>query len=98
MTLNEIQITAEPICRRHCVRRLELFGSFARGEAKVNSDIDFCVSFEDLPPAEYSRQFFGLLHDLEDAFHITVDLLTEASVRKVSLRKNLKTDGILVYG
>ena len=98
MTLNEIKVTAEPICRRHRVQRLELFGSRARGEAGADSDIDFYVSFEDLPPAEYSRQFFGLLHDLEDAFHTTIDLLTEASVRKVSLKKNLKTDGVLVYG
>ena len=98
MTLNEIKVTAEPICRRHRVRRLELFGSRARGEAGADSDIDFCVSFEELPPAEYSRQFFGLLHDLEDALHTTVDLLTESSIRKVSLKKNLKTDGVLVYG
>jgi hypothetical protein len=77
---------------------MELFGSRARGEAGTDSDIDFCISFEDLPPAEYSRQFFGLLHDLEDAFHTTVDLLTEASIRKASLKRNLKIDGVLVYG
>jgi predicted nucleotidyltransferase len=98
MTLNEIKATAEPICRRHRVRRLELFGSRARGEAGADSDIDFCVSFEELPPSEYARQFFGLLHDLEDAFHITVDLLTEASVHKASLKKSLLTDGVIVYG
>jgi predicted nucleotidyltransferase len=98
MTLNEIKATAEPICRRHRVRRLDLFGSHARGEAGADSDIDFCVSFEELPPSEYARQFFGLLHDLEDAFHTTVDLLTEASIRKASLKKNLATDGVLVYG
>ena len=98
MTLNEIKATAEPICRRHRVRRLELFGSRARGEAGADSDIDFCVSFEELPPSEYARQFFGLLHDLEDAFHTTVDLLTEVSVRKASLKKSLQTDGIIVYG
>lgn len=98
MTVEEIRSTAEPICRRHQVRRLELFGSCARAEAGANSDIDFCVSFEDIPPAEYSRQFFGLLHDLEDAFHSAVDLLTEASIKKESLKRSLRQDGILVYG
>jgi predicted nucleotidyltransferase len=98
MTLNEIKAVAAPICSRHRVRRLQLFGSRARNEAGVGSDIDFCVSFEELSPSEYSRQFFGLLHDLEDAFHTTVDLLTEASIRKVSLRKSLQMDGVLVYG
>ena len=98
MTLNDIKTTAEPICRRHRVRRLELFGSRARGDAGADSDMDFCVAFEELSPSEYARQFFGLLHDLEDAFHTTVDLLTEASIRKVSLKKSLQMDGILVYG
>ena len=98
MTVNEIRVTAEPICLRHRVRRLDLFGSFARGEAQEGSDIDFCVLFEELPPREYSRHFFGLLHDLEDALHSTIDLLTEGSVRRDSLRKNLKADGVCIYG
>ena len=98
MTVNEIRCAAEPICRRHRVRRLDLFGSCARGEAREGSDIDFCVLFEELPPPEYSRHFFGLLHDLEDALHGTIDLLTEGSVRRESLRKNIKSDGVCVYG
>ena len=98
MTLNEIKAIAEPICRRHRVRRLDLFGSCARGEARTGSDIDFCVSFEEIPPSEYSRQFFGLLHDLEDAFHTTIDLLTETSIHKRSLKTSLQMDGVRVYG
>lgn len=98
MTLDDIKETAAPICSRHRVRRLELFGSCARGEAVEGSDMDFCVSFDALPPSEYARQFFGLLHDLEDAFHTTVDLLTESSVRKQSLKDSLQRDGVLLYG
>ena len=98
MTVNEIKQTAEPICRRHRVRRLDLFGSRARGDAKANSDIDLCVLLEDLPPAEYSKHFFGLLHELEDAFHTTVDLLTDGSIRKASVRNSLQSDGICIYG
>lgn len=98
MTVNEIMEKATPVCRRHRVRRLELFGSSARGEASTGSDLDFCVAFEDLPPAEYARQFFGLLHDLEDTFHQAIDLLTARSIRKESLRKSLQRDGVCVYG
>ena len=98
MTVTEIKKTAEPICRRHHVRRLELFGSSARGEARADSDIDFCVLFEDLPPSEYAKQFFGLLHELEDAFRTTVDLLTATSIRKASLQDSLRSDGICIYG
>lgn len=98
MTLSDIKEKAAPICNRHQVRRLELFGSCARGEATEGSDMDFCVSFDALPPAEYARQFFGLLHDLEDAFHATIDLLTESSIRKQSLKESLQRDGVCLYG
>ena len=98
MTVDDIKNTAGPICRRYNVRRLDLFGSRARGNANANSDIDFCVQLDDLPPAEYSRQFFGLLHELEDAFHTTIDLLTRGSIRKASLRNSLESDGICIYG
>ena len=35
------QVTA--ICKRNCVKRLDLFGSFATGTATPTSDIDFVV-------------------------------------------------------
>ncbi len=98
MTLDEIREKAAPICTHHRVRRLQLFGSCARGEAGAGSDLDFCVSFEPLSPAEYSHQFFGLLHDLEDTFQTAVDLLTEPSIHKASLKKSLQRDGVCVYG
>ena len=34
------------VCRRHRVRRLSLFGSVARGEARPDSDVDLLVEFE----------------------------------------------------
>ncbi len=98
MTRNEIREVVGPICSRHRVRRLDLFGSRARGEDGPDSDFDFCVLFEDLPPSEYSRQFFSLLHDLEDALHATIDLLTEGSIRRASLRSRIQSDGVCVYG
>jgi predicted nucleotidyltransferase len=98
MTLNDIRDKAAPLCARHKVCSLKLFGSAARGEAVAGSDLDFCVSFQKLPPSEYAREFFGLLHDLEDVFQSAVDLLTDSSIRKESLRKNLQKDGVPVYG
>ncbi|MEG0494009.1 MAG: nucleotidyltransferase domain-containing protein, partial [Clostridia bacterium] len=31
------------------VKRVELFGSYANGSAKVNSDVDFLVEFSESP-------------------------------------------------
>ncbi|MCF7818174.1 MAG: nucleotidyltransferase domain-containing protein [Kiritimatiellales bacterium] len=98
MNLQEIKESVAPICSRYGVRRLDLFGSYARGEQHDGSDIDFCVSFQALPPAEYAKKFFGLLHDLEDSLHASIDLLTVSSIKKPSLRNDIAQHGICVYG
>ena len=52
-TVSEIKRTCVPILRRSGVRKSELFGSFARGDAKRSSDVDLLVEFaprsKDLP-------------------------------------------------
>ena len=98
MNLQEIKESVAPLCSRYGVRRLDLFGSYARGEQHAGSDIDFCVSFRDVPPAEYARIFFGLLHELEDTLHTSIDLLTAASIKKPSLREDIANNGVCVYG
>ncbi|VGO15853.1 hypothetical protein PDESU_04440 [Pontiella desulfatans] len=98
MNLPEIKKSVAPICKRYDVRRLDVFGSYARGEQHMGSDIDFCVSFRDLPPAEYAKKFFGLLHELEDTLHTSIDLLTASSIKKPSLRQDIKQNGVCVYG
>jgi predicted nucleotidyltransferase len=34
------------ICRKHRIRRLSLFGSTLKGEARLGSDVDLLVEFE----------------------------------------------------
>ncbi|MFA5689253.1 MAG: nucleotidyltransferase domain-containing protein [Kiritimatiellales bacterium] len=98
MDLEQIKLKVTPICRRYFVRQMDLFGSRARGDAGGKSDFDFCVRFNELSPAEYSRNYFGLLHELEDSFESPVDLLPAESVTRTSLKKNLHSEGIRVYG
>ncbi len=58
------------------VRRIGLFGSFARGEQKKNSDIDFLVEFYE-PTFD---NFIDLLFSLEDLFGRKVELITDGSL------------------
>jgi len=59
------------------VRRLGLFGSYARGEAIPGSDLDFVV--------ELSEKSFDAYMDtklfLEDLFRSRVDLVTMSSIK-----------------
>ena len=60
------------------VRSLALFGSTARGEARVGSDVDFLVDFVG---AATFDQYMGLKIFLEDLLGCSVDLVTRKRVR-----------------
>jgi uncharacterized protein len=98
MDILDIKQTVDPICAKHGVRRLDLFGSYARGEQHDKSDLDFCVAFNDFPPSEYAQRFFGFLHDLEDTLQRPIDLLTGSSIKKSSLKNEITQHGICIYG
>ncbi|MBM3286358.1 MAG: nucleotidyltransferase family protein [Candidatus Eisenbacteria bacterium] len=68
------------LCRRYHVARLEVFGSFARGDARPESDVDVLVTLE--PGVGIGLEFVALKQELEGLFGRRVDLLTRASVER----------------
>lgn len=66
---------------KYKVKRIGIFGSFARGEQNLKSDIDFFVDFEE-PSLE---NFMGLSHFLEDLFGRKVEILTPAGVESIRI-------------
>lgn len=96
MTLEEIKKVALPACREFKVKRLDLFGSLARGEENADSDVDLLVEFEE-PDQHPSKRFFGLLHYLEDTLERGVDLLTVNSLRNPYLRRRVLKEKMNIY-
>ena len=43
LTIDEIKAVVTPICERYGVDKVTLFGSYARGEADDQSDVDLMV-------------------------------------------------------
>lgn len=74
------------------VRDLALFGSAARDEADLRSDIDILVDFDG--PAT-SRRYFGVQFYLEDLLGCPVDLVTHKALRK-ELRPAIEGEAIHV--
>lgn len=66
------------VASTHGVRSISVFGSVARGDAKVDSDVDFLVEFEP------GRSLFDLLHlqdDLEDLLGRAVDVVSVGGLK-----------------
>lgn len=72
-TINELINVISPIAEKHNVSRVYLFGSYARGEADEESDIDLRIN-ADQPNTLFALG--GLYADLEEALGKSLDLVT----------------------
>jgi hypothetical protein len=70
-------------------RWIGVFGSFARGEARGDSDVDVYVEFDDAKRT-YDN-FFALHERLEQLFGRRVDLVTDKSLCETKARLILPT-------
>lgn len=87
------------LCRRHHARRLELFGSAARGDFDAQrSDLDFLVELEEgLPPGALAQAFFDLKDGLEALFGRSVDLVMARSIRNPHFLRRVNAERQVVY-
>ena len=88
------------LCRRSHVRRLEVFGSAARGGDfdSARSDVDFLVEFESDPEAQSFKNYFDLKEALELLLGRPVDLVEAGAVRNPYLRASMEGSRESVYG
>ena len=84
------------LCEKYNVRRLDVFGSVARGSDSNRSDIDFLVEFNN-PELAASSRYFGLLFDLESTLERPVDLLTTGSLKNSYFRQRVLSERITIY-
>jgi uncharacterized protein len=81
------------LCRRHHVRRLDLFGSAVTHRFDpAHSDLDMLVAFDDLPPGSYADAYFSLKQELESLFGRDVDLLTNAALQNPYFRREVEAN------
>lgn len=92
-TIDEIQKIAIPIVKQYGIDRLCLFGSYARGDANENSDLDFLIDKGELKGL---MQYISLLNQLEEKFNCHVDLVSTGTSNKKFLNK-IKKDRVLLY-
>ena len=76
--MDELTEKIRPIAESYNIDKVYLFGSYARGEAIEESDIDLIVNAEKLK----GLKFFGFYEDLKEAFQKKVDLITEEQINR----------------
>lgn len=81
--------------RRAGVRHLSLFGSLARGDATVDSDVDLAVEFDPAARMDLFR-LAALDRRIAEILGRRVDLLPEP-VEKPGLRANIDRDRRLAF-
>ena len=85
------------LCRRNGVKRLEVFGSAARGDFDpARSDIDFLVELSPDPAANPFDPYFALKDALETMFGRPVDLVSMGSIDNPYVRSAIERDRQLV--
>lgn len=82
-TIQEIRSKVLPILVKYRIPAMYLFGSYARGDATEDSDIDFLIDTTGTELTSLLR--LGALYcDLEEAFQKPIDLITVRSIMQES--------------
>ncbi|MCD8365461.1 MAG: nucleotidyltransferase domain-containing protein [Clostridiales bacterium] len=81
LTIEKISELVKPIALKYKVKEIYLFGSYARGEATEESDLDFLV----FGGSQFKlTMIFALAEDLRDIFGKDVDVFEINEVNKES--------------
>lgn len=93
LTFKQIKERIRPVVEKHHIEEVYLFGSYARGEAGPDSDVDIYCSSGDI---ETLYGEMDLIDELEQALGKKVDLVTIGSQMHEFFRKQLEEDKIRI--
>ena len=82
-----------PIAKSYGIKRIYLFGSYAKGEATEENDIDLLI--EKGKPMSLLK-LSGMRQQVQEALNLSVDLVTTAGIEDI-FRKEIEGTEILLY-
>ena len=93
LTIKQIKERIKPVIEKYGIKDVYLFGSYARGEANRDSDVDiYCDSGN----AESLFDEAGLIQDFEEALGKKVDVVTIGSKMHWYFKEQLEKDMIKI--
>ncbi len=79
-TIDEIKKLVAPVAEKYNLEKVYLFGSYARGEATENSDVDLKIDGDGDIRSLF--ELSGLFLELQEALKKSIDLVTASALRQ----------------
>ena len=103
-TIDEIKEKVAPIAKKYNIEKVYLFGSYARGDADENSDVDLLLDYKRLSGGSFA--YCGVYVDFEECFEKSVDMVSQSAIEQnrnkndayMSFYNNVMKDRVLIYG
>ncbi|MCL1936132.1 MAG: nucleotidyltransferase domain-containing protein [Defluviitaleaceae bacterium] len=95
-TIEEIKEKIIPIAKEYGITKVALFGSFARGKATENSDIDILINESEKIRGMFT--FGDFIVKLENTLSKKVDVITYSDLKNSRIRKYIEKDEVIIYG
>lgn len=97
LTIEQIKDSLKEMFKNEYKGKIEfcyLFGSYAKGYAKEDSDVDLCVS-----TSLTGLDFVGLSEDIRNVLHKKIDLIRFSNLKdNLELINEIMKDGVKLYG
>lgn len=92
-TIEEIKNKTIPVAIQYGVNSISLFGSYAKGTANDDSDVDLYINKGNIRSL---IQYFAFVSDLEKVLGCHVDVVT-TSIRDKDFLDAIVSEGVLLY-
>ena len=90
--IEKIRSQKRELQERYAIKKIGLFGSFAKNSQKEDSDIDIVVQLE----KQDLFQIIGIKQDLENEFHRPVDVISYREKMNPFLKDRIDHEAIYV--
>jgi predicted nucleotidyltransferase len=99
-SLEEIAELIAPVARKYNIPKVYVFGSYARGEATADSDVDLMIEGGDFGALD----IVGIMDDLKESLNKSIDLVTSETLlqkrtmeRSKTFINNVNKEKVIVY-
>jgi uncharacterized protein len=100
LSLADLRTRLRPLCEKYRIRRLDVFGSAARGQATAARDVDLMATLDEAVPIT-TAELLEMAGEAEELIGRPVDFLLRSSLEKSPnriAREQILSTAVCLYG